>query len=322
MRMSAFVAALAIALASAFGAQAETYPSHPITMIVPYPAGGPTDTLARILADHMKNDLGQPIIIENVSGAGGSIGVGKVARAAPDGYTLSIGHWNTHVVLGATMNLSFDALNDFAPIALLADTPIWLVARKDLPPKNLKELIAWLKDNKATAGSVGVGGASDVTGTYFMQVTGAKFQFVPYRGSAPLNQDLVAGHIDITLGMSAATYPLVTSGQIKPYAMMTKARWHGAPNVPTMEEDGVPGLYATFWHALWAPKGTPKDIIMKLNGSVRAALADPQVRQRFADQGQDIPPVERQTPEALYAHQKAEIEKWWPIIKAAGIRAQ
>jgi tripartite-type tricarboxylate transporter receptor subunit TctC len=324
MKAPAFIIAAVMALADVAGASAQTYPSHPVTVIVPYPAGGPTDTLARILADHMKNTLGHPIIIENITGAGGSIGVARVARAAPDGYTLSIGHWNTHVVLGATMNLTFDALNDFEPISLLADTPIWLVARKDLPPKDLKEFIGWLKQGggKATAGAVGVGGASDVTGAYFQQVTDTQFQLVPYRGSAPLNQDLVAGHIDLTLGMSAATYPLVQSKQIKAYAMMTKTRWRGAPDVPTMEEAGVPGLYATFWHALWAPKGTPKDIIAKLNGAVRAALADPEVRKRFADQGQDIPPREQQTPEALYAHQKAEIAKWWPIIKKAGIRSQ
>src|ERR1043165_8990021 len=202
-RLILALAGLLIAVASA-GAQ--TFPPKPITVIVPFPAGGPTDTLARILADHMKTTLGEPIIVENVSGAAGSIGVARVTRAAPDGYTLSIGHWNTHVVIGATMNLNFDVLNDFEPIALLADTPIWLVARKDLPPKNLVELVSWLKQNKLTAGTVGVGGASDVTGSYFMQVTGTQFQFVPYRGSAPLNQDLVACHIDITLGMSAGTY--------------------------------------------------------------------------------------------------------------------
>jgi tripartite-type tricarboxylate transporter receptor subunit TctC len=324
MKMWALAAALVMALAGATTATAETFPSHPITVIVPYPAGGPTDTLARILADHLKGTLGQPIIIENVSGAGGSIGVGRVARAAPDGYTLSIGHWNTHVVLGATMNLNFDVLHDFEPIAMIADTPIWMVARKDLPPKNLKELIAWLREKggKATAGTVGVGGASDVTGAFFQQVTGTQFQFVPYRGSAPLNQDLVAGHIDINLGMTAASFPLVANHQIKAYAMMTKARWHGARDVPTMEEDGVPGLYATFWHAFWAPKGTPKDTIQTLNAAIVAALADPVVRARFVDQGQDIPPREQQTPEALGAHQKAEIDKWWPIIQKAGIRTQ
>ena len=321
MRLVFLIATALIAGATA-AAQAQGFPSRPVTMVVPYPAGGPTDTLARILADHMKGVLGQTVIVENVSGAGGSIGVAKVARAAPDGYTLSIGHWNTHVVLGATMSLNFDVLSDFAPIALLADTPIWLVARKDLPPKDLKELVAWLKQNKGSAGAVGVGGASDVNGTYFQQVTGTKFQFVPYRGSAPMNQDLAAGHIDFTLGMAAATYPLVRSGQIKAYAMMTRARWWGAPDVPTMEEAGVPGLYATFWHALWAPKGTPKDIVAKLNGALREALADPAVQKKFKDQGQDVAPREQQTPEALYAHHKAEIDKWWPIIKEAGIKSQ
>jgi tripartite-type tricarboxylate transporter receptor subunit TctC len=316
--------AFGVLVASTANAMAQAaYPSRPITIIVPFPAGGPTDTLARILADHMTTSLAQSVIIENVSGAAGSIGVGRVARAAADGYTVSIGHWSTHVVNGATMGLPYDVLTDFEPVSLLADTPIWLVARKTLPPKDLSELIAWLKQNpsKASAGTVGVGGASDVTGSYFQSVTGTKFQFVPYRGSAPLNQDLVAGHIDLNLGMAAASYSLVRSGQIKAYAMMAKTRWWAAPDVSTMEEAGVPGLYASFWHALWLPKGTPKDITTKLNSAVRSALADPAVRQRFADQGQEIPPRERQTPEALGAHQKAEIEKWWPLIKAAGIRA-
>ena len=304
-------------------AMAQPYPSRPITMIVPFPAGGPTDTLARILSDHMSAALGQTVVIENVSGAAGTIGLGRVARAAPDGYTVSIGHWSTHVVSGATMNLPYDVLTDFEPVSVLADTPIWMVATKALPPANLLELVAWLKQRpgKATAGTVGIGGASDVTGAYFQNVTGTKFQFVPYRGSAPLNQDLVAGHIDLNLGMAAASYTLVRSGQIKAYAVMAKTRWWAAPGIPTMEEDGIPGLYASFWHGLWLPKGTPKEIIAKLNSAVRAALADPMVQQRFRDQGQEVAPPERQTPQALGAHQKAEIEKWWPIIKAAGIKA-
>jgi len=315
--------ALAVVTTSVAGAAAQTYPARPVTVVVPYPAGGPTDTLARILADHMRTSLGQSIIVENVTGGGGSIGVGRVARAAADGYTVSIGHWNTHVVHGATLNLSFHVLNDFEPVALLADTPIWLVARKTLPPNDLKELIAWLRQNpgQATAGTVGVGGASDVTGVYFQNVTDTKFQFVPYRGSAPLNQDLTAGHIDLNLGMAAASYPLVRSGQIKAYAMMAKRRWWAASDVPTMEEAGVPGLYASFWHGLWLPKGTPAQVIATLSSAARAALADPTVQQRFADQGQEIPPPAQQTPQALGAHQKAEIEKWWPIIKAAGIKA-
>jgi tripartite-type tricarboxylate transporter receptor subunit TctC len=323
MKVKLLTVAFAAILGFAANAEEQGYPSRPITMIVPFPAGGPTDTLARILADHMTTSLAQSVIVENVSGAAGSIGVGRVARAAPDGYLVSIGHWNTHVVLGATMNLPYDVLSDFEPVSLLADTPIWMVARKTLPAKDLNELIAWLKQNpgKATAGTVGVGGASDVTGKYFQNVTDTDFQFVPYRGAAPLNQDLVAGHIDLMLGMAAATYPLVRSGQIKAYAVMTKARWWAAPDVPTMEESGVPGLYASFWHGLWVPKGTPKDVIAKLNSAVQSALADAAVQQRFADQGQEIPPPERQTPEALDVHQKAEIKKWWPIIKAAGIKA-
>jgi tripartite-type tricarboxylate transporter receptor subunit TctC len=323
MRKLLAIAFSVLAAGTANAMAQAAYPSRPITIIVPFPAGGPTDTLARILADRMTTSLAQSVIIENVSGAAGSIGVGRVARAAPDGYTVSIGHWSTHVVNGATMSLPYDVLTDFEPVSLLADTPIWMVARKTLPPKDLNELIAWLKQSpgKATAGTVGVGGASDVTGSYFQSVTGTKFQFVPYRGSAPLNQDLVAGHIDLNLGMAAASYSLVRSAQIKAYAMMAKTRWWAAPDVSTMDEAGVPGLYASFWHALWLPKGTPKDITAKLNSAVRSALADPAVRQRFADQGQEISPRERQTPEALGAHQKAEIEKWWPLIKAAGIRA-
>ena len=304
-------------------AGAETYPSRPITMVVPFPAGGPTDTLARILADRMSASLGQTVIIENVSGASGSVGLGRVARASPDGYTLIIGHWGTHVVIGATMKLSFDVLNDFEPISLLADTPIWMVARNDFPAKNLAELIVWLKQNpgKALAGAVGVGGASDLNANYFENVTGTKLQLVPYLGAAPLNQDLLAGQVDLFLGMAAATYPFVHSGQMKVYAVMAKSRWWATPEVPTMEEAGVPGLYASFWHGLWAPKGTPKEIIVRLNSAVRSALADPKVRQRYTDQGQAIPPPDQQTPEALGKLQKAEIAKWWPIIKAAGIEA-
>ena len=304
------------------GATAQTYPSRPITIVVPYPAGGPTDTLARILADHMKGTLGQTVIVDNVPGVGGRTGVAKVAHATPDGYTIAIGHWNTHVVNPATQDFGFDALNDFAPVSLLADTPIWLVAKKTLPPKDLKEFIAWLKEQggKATAGAVGIGGASDVTAAYFQKVTVTKFQLVPYRGGNPMNQDLVAGHIDFNLGMGANTFPLVRGGQIKAYATMAKQRWWAAPDVPTMEEAGVPGLYATFWHALWVPKATPQVIIAKLNAAVQSALADAAVRQRFKDQGQEIPARAQQTPEALYAHHKAEIEKWWPIVKAAGIK--
>jgi tripartite-type tricarboxylate transporter receptor subunit TctC len=304
-------------------ASGETYPSRPITIVVPYPAGGPTDTLARILAEHMRTSLGQTMIIENVSGAGGSIGVGRVARAAPDGYMVSIGHWQTHVLNGAAYQLLYDVVNDFEPVSLLADTPQWIVARKTFPAKDLKGFIEWLKQNpgKATAGTVGVGGP-EVTGIYFQKETGTSFPFVPYRGGAPLNQDLLAGQIDFTFGQAASTFVQVGTGNLKAFAVMAKTRWAAAPDVPTIDEAGVSGLYASFWHGLWVPKGTRKEIIVKLNAAVQAALADANVRKRFADQGQDIPPLQQQTPEALAAKQKAEIEKWWPIIKAANVKGE
>jgi tripartite-type tricarboxylate transporter receptor subunit TctC len=291
---------------------------------VPYPAGGPTDTLTRILAEHVRISLDQPVIIENVSGAGGSIGVGRVARAAPDGYTVSIGHWATHVLNGASYQLQYDVVNDFEPVSLLADTPQWIVARKTLPAKDLRELIAWLKENpgKAMVGTVGVGGAGVITGIYFQKSTGTSFLFVPYRGGAPLSQDMLAGQIDLAFGQAASTFVHVRNGNLKAYAVMAKTRWAAAPDIPTIDEAGVPGLYASFWHGLWVPKGTRKEVITRLNSAVQAALADATVRQRFADQGQDIPRREQQTPEALAAQQKTEIEKWWPILKAANIKGE
>jgi tripartite-type tricarboxylate transporter receptor subunit TctC len=263
------------------------------------------------------------MIIENVSGAGGSIGVGRVARAAPDGYMVSIGHWQTHVLNGAAYQLQYDVVNDFEPVSLLADTPQWIVARKTFPAKDLKGFIEWLKQNpgKATAGTVGVGGP-EVTGIYFQKETGTSFPFVPYRGGAPLNQDLLAGQIDFTFGQAASTFVQVGTGNLKAFAVMAKTRWAASPDVPTIDEAGVSGLYASFWHGLWVPKGTRKEIIVKLNAAVQAALADANVRKRFADQGQDIPPLQQQTPEALAAKQKAEIEKWWPIIKAANVKGE
>jgi tripartite-type tricarboxylate transporter receptor subunit TctC len=305
-------------------AWAQAYPTRPVTIVVPFPAGGPTDTLARILGEHMKRSLGQTVMVENVTGAGGSIGVGRVARAAPDGYTVSIGHWQTHVVNAATYPLPYDVVKDFEPVLLLADCPMWLVARNTLPAKDLRELLAWLKESpgKATVGVVGVGGGGDIVGTYFQKNTGTRFQFVPYRGGAPMIQDLVGGQIDLIFTQGATALAQARGNQVKAYAVMAKTRWWAAPDTPTIDEAGVPGLYASFWHGLWVPKGTPRDAIAKLQAAVVEALADPAVRQRFIEVGQGIWPREQQTPEALAAQQTAEVEKWWPIIKAANIKAE
>jgi tripartite-type tricarboxylate transporter receptor subunit TctC len=305
-------------------AWAETYPSRPISIVVPFPAGGLTDALGRVLADRMKNALNQSVIVENVTGAAGTIGAARVAHSAPDGYTTILGHWQTHVVNGATFALSFDVVNDFEPISLIADCPMWLVGRNTLLPKNLAELIAWVKENpgKATVGIGGVGGGADVVGAYFQKSTGTRFQFVPYRGAAPIIQDLLAGNIDLTLTQVASALAQVRSGQLKAYVVMAKTRWAEAPDTPTIDEEGFPGLYASFWHGLWAPKGTPKDVIAALNAAVVESLTDPTVLQRLKDLGQESWPRDKQTPQALAAQQKAEIEKWWPIIKAANIRAE
>ena len=305
-------------------ATAQDYPTRSITIVVPFPAGGPTDALARVLAERMKAALGQSVIVENPTGAAGTIGTGRVARAAPDGYTVILGHWQTHVVNGATYALPFDVVKDFEPISLIADCPVWFVAKAALPPKDLRELVAWMKENpgKATVGIGGVGGGADVVGTYFQKHTGTRFQFVPYRGAAPMIQDLVAGQLDLTFTQVASALAQVRSGQLKAYVVMAKSRWAAAPDTPTIDETGIPGLYASFWHGLWAPKNTPKDVIAKLDAAVVETLADETVRQRFVEIGQEAWPRDKQTPEALAAQQQAEIEKWWPIIKAAGIKAE
>jgi tripartite-type tricarboxylate transporter receptor subunit TctC len=272
----------------------------------------------------MRSALGQSVIIENLTGAAGTIGSTHVARSLPDGYTLILGHWQTHVVNGATYSLPFDVVTDFEPVALIADCPMWLVGKSALPAKDMPELIAWLKENpgKATVGIGGAGGGADVVGTYFQRNTGTRFQFVPYRGAAPIMQDLLAGHIDMTFTQVASALPQFRAGQVKAYAVMAKSRWAAVPDTPTSDESGVPGLYASFWHGLWAPKGTPKNIVARLDAAVVETLADPTVRQRFIELGQEPWPRDKQSPEALAAQQKVEIEKWWPIIKAAGIRAE
>src|SRR5580704_6411891 len=316
--------AAALALLGIGGAAAQTYPSRPITIIAPFPPGGPSDALARILSGPLEAALGQPIIIENVGGAGGTIGAARVARAEPDGYTLLIGQWGTQVVNPVTYNLAYDAANDFAPIALIANTPQLIIARKDFPATDVRELIAWLKANpdKAQAGTVGAAGGAQVAGMYFQQVTGTRFGFVPYRGGAPAMQDLMAGRVDIMFDQAANAITQVRAGTIKAYAVMSAQRWHLQPDIPTIDEAGAQGLHVSYWHALWAPKGTPNEIIAKVNAAAVAALADPAVQQRFAAQGQDVWPRDQQTPEALAAFYKAEIANWWPIIKASGLKAE
>jgi tripartite-type tricarboxylate transporter receptor subunit TctC len=304
-------------------ANAQSFPSRQITIVVPYPAGGPTDTVARVMAERMKTALGQSVIVENVTGAGGSIGTGRVARSAPDGTTIAIGHNQTHVINGAILNLSYDVVDDFAPVSLIAETPIWLISKKSLPPNDFKEFVAWLKVNdKATAGQVGVGGPGDIAQVEFQKQTGTTFQAAIYRGGAPLLQDLLAGHIDFTFGQSASSLNYVRNGQLKAFAVLMDKRWWAAPEVPTLDELGVPQLYASFWHGMWLPKGTPAPIVTTLNAAIVETLEDATVKKRLRDVGQDIFPRDQQTAAALGAKQRAEIAKWWPIIKAAGIKSQ
>ena len=311
-------------LAAVAGATAQTYPSRPVTVIVPFAAGGVTDIVARIVSERMSKALGQSVIIENVSGAGGTIGVTRLFRAAPDGYTLVVGQWTSHVGAGAMYPVPFDYLNDFEPVSMLSIAPLWIIGRSNLPAKDLRELIAWLKANpdKASAATTGLGSGIHMCLVYFQNMTGTKFPLAPYRGAAPLMQDMLAGQIDLSCPEAGQTLPQYRAGSIKAYAVLTQKRWFAAPDVPTIDEAGVPGLHFPFWHAIWAPKGTPKDVIAKLNAAVVETLADPGVRQRFNELGHEIAPREQQSPAALAAYHKAEIEKWWPIIKAANIKLE
>ena len=318
---------LLVVLASIAGvahASAQTYPNKPITIVVPFAAGGPSDALARILGDRMKATLGQSFVIENVTGAGGSIGVGRAVRATADGYTISFGHLGTHVANQAIYPLPYDMLTDLDPVVLLPSNPMVMVSRNSLPAKSLQELLAWLKANpdKATAGTAGAGSGSHIAGVYMQNLTGLRLQFVPYRGTAPALTDLVAGQIDIIVDQASNSMQQIRFGSIRPYAVTDRKRLSAAPDIPTVDEAGLPGFYMTLWNGLWVPKGTPKEAVNKLNAAVVEALADPAVKNRLVDLGLEIPERDQLTPEALAAWHKAEAGKWWPIIKAANIKPE
>jgi tripartite-type tricarboxylate transporter receptor subunit TctC len=314
--------ALIASIAAVTSAAAQTYPNKSITIIVPFSAGGPSDALARIMGEHMKGTLGQSFVIENVTGAAGSIGVGRSVRSAPDGYTISFGHLGTHVANGAIYPLPYNLLTDLEPVVLLPSNPMVVVSKNALPTKNLKELLAWLKANQPTAGTAGAGSGSHLAGVYLQSLTGLKLQYVPYRGTAPALTDLVGGQIDIIVDQASNSMQQIRSGGIRAYAITDTKRLKAAPEIPTAEEAGLPGFHMTLWSALWAPKGTPKDVIARLNAAAVTAMADPAVQKRLNDLGLEVPAREQQTPQALGVWHKAEIDKWWPIVKKAGIKPE
>jgi len=322
--MHAFRGIVFVALAAfAAGVQAQAFPARPVSLVVAFAAGGPTDSIARIVAARMTGALGQSVVVENTTGAGGTIGVGRVVKAPPDGYLIGIGHIGTHVVNGAIYQLSYDLQADLEPVAMIATNPQILVGKLAIPAKNLKELIAWVKANedKVSIGTGGAGTPAHVSAVYFQNVTGTRPQIVHYRGAAPAMQDMLAGQIELNFDQAANSLPQVRAGKVRAYGVTSKTRLAVAPDIPTLDEAGLPNFTMAVWHGIWAPKGTPAPVIAKLNAAIVEALADPGVRGKLGDLGQDIPPREQQTPEALRAHHKAEIEKWWPLIKKAGIKA-
>jgi tripartite-type tricarboxylate transporter receptor subunit TctC len=326
MKTRALFSLIAVVLAAicVSPAWAQPYPSRPVTIVVPLAAGGPLDTLARILAEPMRAVLGQPVIVENVTGAAGTVGAGRVARAAADGYTIAMGFLGTHVLNGAIYSLSYDVVKDFDPIALISSNPHVIVVNAGLPAKNLREFIAWLKLNadKASAGTAGAGTSTHLGGLLFQQSAGVRFQLIPYRGAAPALQDVMAGQIDLMVDVASNSLPYLQGGKIKAYAVTAPARLASAPDIPTVDEAGLPGFHMTTWYGFFGPKGMPTDVLAKVNAATVNALADGAVGRRLADLGLEIPPRDRQTPEALAAFQRAEIEKWWPIIKAANIKPE
>ncbi|HEX9398332.1 MAG TPA: tripartite tricarboxylate transporter substrate-binding protein [Burkholderiales bacterium] len=301
---------------------AQSYPARPITLVVPFAAGGPVDVVARILSEPMRKSLGQPVIVEYTTGAGGSVGVGRVARAAPDGYLVSIGHWSTHVVNGAVYALNYDLLKDLEPVAMIGGNPMLVVSKAAVPAKDLRELVAWVKANqeKVNVGSAGPGSSTHVSGVYFQNAIGARLQIIPYKGTAPAMQDLLGGQLDMMVDQMSNSLPQVRNGKIRAYAVTAAARSAAAPEIPTVDEAGLPGFHMGIWYGTWVTRGSPREAVARLNAAIVEALADATTRQRLTDLGLEIAPRSQQTPEALGAHHKAEIEKWWPMIKAAGIR--
>jgi tripartite-type tricarboxylate transporter receptor subunit TctC len=316
---------LAVLAVLAFGgaAVAQNFPSRPITIIVPFSAGGPSDVMARILAERMKTTLGETVLVENVTGAAGTIGVGRALRSAPDGYTISFGHLGTHVANGAIYNkLGYDLVADLEPVVLLPSNPMVFVSKNAVPAKSLKELMEWLKarPEPATAGTAGAGSGSHIAALYFANLTGIKLQYVPYRGTGPAMNDLVAGQIDIIVDQLSNSITQVRAGNIRAYAVSDAKRAESASDIPTAEEAGLPGFFMTLWSGLWVPKDTPKEIVAKLNAAAVDALNDPAVRKQLENLGLQMPPKDKQSPQALGAWQKAEIAKWWPMIKAANVK--
>jgi len=322
MRRRDIIGLIGAAAAMPLAARAQGFPSRAITLVVGFPPGGTADLTARIVADRMKMSLGQSVIVEDVPGSGGSIGAGRVAHAAADGYTLACGSWGTHVVNGAILPLTYDVVNDFAPVSLLTNQPLVIAARATVPARDLAELIAWLKAAPvaASAGTAGAGGVTHLAEILFQSMTGTRLQLVPYRGSPPALQDLMAGRIDLFVTPAAAALPQIRAGAIKAFAVTAASRLTIAPDIPTVDEQGLPGFHISLWSALWAPKGTPDDAIRRLARAVADALADTTTRSRLAELGQEVFPPGQQTPEALAAFQKAEIATWWPIIRAAGLK--
>jgi tripartite-type tricarboxylate transporter receptor subunit TctC len=323
MRRSVFAAFVAL-LISGGAAPADKFHTHPITIVVPFAAGGPSDAMTRILAERMKTTLGKAVLIENVTGAGGSIGVGRVVHAAPDGYTVGFGHLGTNVANGAIYKLSYDVVTDLEPVALLPSNPMIIVSRNAVPANSLKELLAWLKARPvpATAGTAGAGSGSHIAGLYLESAAGIKLQYVPYRGTAPAMNDLVAGQVDLIVDQTSNSINQVRAGTIRAYAVTDDKRVSSAPEIPTTDEAGLPGFHMTLWSGFWVPKNTPKEIVTRLNAAVVDALNDPVARKQLEDLGLQMPSQDQLTPEALGAWQKAEIAKWWPMIKAANVSVE